>query len=96
MPTYIYFAGENVRVQVYEDPGQVAEAFAAARGLPFRLTVQDGRQSAVYVNPLTVAFWSAAEPGPLPEPPQEPAPPTKKRHVVTDIWGRPIRTTPPH
>ncbi|HZO77556.1 MAG TPA: hypothetical protein VFB39_05890 [Solirubrobacteraceae bacterium] len=96
MPTDIYFAGENVRVQVDEDPGQVAEAFAAARGLPFPLTVQDGRQSAVYVNPLTVAFWSAAESGPPPEPPQDPAPPTKKRQVVTDIWGRPIRTAPPH
>lgn len=93
MTTYIYFAGENVRVQVDEDPSQVAEAFAAARGLPFRLTGQ-GRQSAVYVNPLTVAFWSAAEPSPPPEPPQEPAQPTKRRQVVTDIWGRPVRTGP--
>jgi hypothetical protein len=93
MPTYISFAGENVRVQVDEDPSQVAEAFAAARGLPFRLTRQD-RQSAVYVNPLTVAFWSAAEPSPPPEVPREPSQPMKKRQVVTDIWGRPIRTTP--
>ena len=93
MPTYIYFAGENVHVQVNEDPSQVAEAFAAARGLPFQLTGQD-HQSAVYVNPLTVAFWSAAEPSPPPEPPREPAQPTKKRQVVTDIWGRPIRTSP--
>jgi hypothetical protein len=95
MTTYIYFAGENVRVQVDEDPSQVAEAFAATRGLPFRLTGQD-RQSAVYVNPLTVAFWSAAEPSPPPGPPQQPAQPTKKRQVVTDIWGRPVRTSPRH
>jgi hypothetical protein len=95
MPSYIYFAGENVRVQVDEDPSQVAEAFAAARGLPFRLTGQD-HHSTVYVNPLTVAFWSAAEPSLPPEPTQESAPPTKKRRVVTDIWGRPIRTTPHH
>lgn len=95
MPTYIYFAGQDVRVQVDEDPTQVAEAFAAARGLPFRLTGHD-RQSVVYVNPLTVAFWSAAEPSPPPEPPEEPAAPTKKRQVVTDIWGRPLRTRPPH
>lgn len=95
MPTYIYFAGENVRVQVQEDPSQVAEAFAAARGLPFRLTDQD-RQKAVYVNPLTVAFWSAAELSPPPEAPQERAQPTKRRQVVTDIWGRPTRTSPGH
>ena len=95
MSTYIYFAGENVRVQVDEDPTQVAEAFAAARGLPFRLTGQD-LQSAVYVNPLTVAFWSAAGPNAPPEPSQERTQPTKKRQIVTDIWGRPMRTTGPH
>ena len=35
MPTDIYFAGENVRVQVHEGPSQVADAFASAGGLPF-------------------------------------------------------------
>jgi hypothetical protein len=90
MPTDIYFAGRDVRVQVYEDPGQVAEAFAGARGLPFRLTGHD-RQSAVYINPLTVAFWSVAQASAPPEPPPEPTQPRSKRQVVTDVWGKPLR-----
>ena len=79
VPTDIYFAGENVRVKVDEDPGQVAEAFSSAHGLPFRLTGQ-GRRGEVYINPATVAFWSASEPGPEPEPPQ---PPTKQQASPT-------------
>ena len=47
--TDIYFAGENVRVTVDEEPGQVAEAFTSASGLPFRLTARGGRGD-VYVN----------------------------------------------
>jgi hypothetical protein len=89
MPTDIYFAGQDVRVQVYEDPSQVAEAFASARGLPFRLTGHDG-QSAMYINPLTVAFWSAGRAGPAPERPHESTEPRTKRQTVTDVWGRPL------
>jgi hypothetical protein len=89
MPSDIYFGGEDVRVQVCEDPSQVAEAFASARGLPFRLTGLDG-QSAVYINPLTVAFWSAAQASPAPERPPESTEPSTKRQTVTDVWGRPL------
>lgn len=89
MPTDIYFAGKDVRVQVYENPSQVAEAFASARGLPFRLTGHDGH-SAVYVNPPTVAFWSAEQTSPAPEDPHESAEPRTKRQMVTDVWGRPL------
>jgi hypothetical protein len=89
MHTDIFFAGEDVRVRVYEDPGQVAEAFASARGLPFRLSGQDG-QSAVYINPLTVAFWSDAQTIPAPERPNESAERRTKRKAVTDVWGRPL------
>jgi hypothetical protein len=86
VPTDIYFA-QSVGVTVDEDPGEVAEAFAAAGGLPFRLNAR-GDRGGVYINPATVAFWSAAEPGAQPET-QEP-PPTTKREVV-DLWGNPLR-----
>ena len=89
MPTDIYFAGEDVRVQVYENPSQVAEAFASARGLPFRLTGHDGH-SVVYINPPTVAFWSAAQASPAPERPHESSERRTKRQTVTDVWGRPL------
>jgi hypothetical protein len=93
MPTDIYFAGENVRVTVDEDPGQVAEAFASAQGLPFRLTGQ-GCRGEVYVNPAMVAFWSALEPSSEPEvQPASPQPKTK-REDLTDIWGQPLRRKP--
>ena len=92
MATEIYFAGENVRVTVVEDPAQVAEAFESANGFPFRLTGHDAGE--VYVNPTTVAFWSdsgsSAEPEPSPESPQ----PKTKREPVTNIWGQPIHTKP--
>jgi hypothetical protein len=90
MPTDIHFAGEGVRVKVDEDPRQVAEAFASAGGLPFRLTDQDHRGE-VYVNPATVAFWSASGSSPEPGPPQESPPATSERPAVTDIWGKPLR-----
>jgi hypothetical protein len=97
MGTDIYFAGHNARVQVNEEPGQVAEAFASARGLPFRLTTRGGYRD-VYVNPSTVAFWlvsdSAHELAPPSEPPKESAQPTKRREPVTDIWGQPLRRKP--
>lgn len=99
MPTEIYFAGENVRVTVDEEPGQVAEAFTSGHGLPFRLTARGGR-SEVYVNPSTVAFWFVsehpAEPGEQSEPPQEAAQPTKQRQAVTNIWGQPLRRKQRH
>ncbi|MGN6169948.1 MAG: hypothetical protein ACTHQQ_17535 [Solirubrobacteraceae bacterium] len=92
MPTDIYFATENLRVKVDEEPGQVAQAFASANGLPFRLTAPDGHRD-VYVNPSMVAFWLVSEPGREPTAsPEEASPPTSGREVVThDIWGRPVR-----
>jgi hypothetical protein len=97
MPTDIYFAGENVRVTVDEEPGQVAEAFSSAEGLPFRLTAHGGRGD-VYVNPSTVAFWLVSGPPdefePRPRPPEELPQPTKERRPVTDIWGQPLRGKP--
>jgi hypothetical protein len=93
VPTDIYFAGENVTVNVVEDPGQVAEAFRAADGLPFRLTGL-GHWAEVYINPATVAFWSASGATPEPGPPPESAEPTPKREAVTDIWGQPLRRKP--
>ena len=93
MPTDIYFAGENVRISVIEDPDQVAEAFSSAEGLPFRLTGQRSRGD-VYVNPALVAFWSASDPSREPEHPPETPQPTNKRDAVTDIWGNPLRRKP--
>jgi hypothetical protein len=94
MATDIYFVGENVCVTVGEEPGQVAEAFTSAEGLPFRLTAQGGRGD-VYVNPSTVAFWLVSEPRdefePPPGPPEESPQTTKERQPVTDIWGQPLR-----
>ena len=89
MATDIYFANENVRVSVDEDPSQVADAFTAAGGLPFRLTGQ-GDRGEVYINPAMVAFWSAGESSPQPEAQEDPAP-TTQRQAVTDIWGNPLR-----
>jgi hypothetical protein len=90
MPTYIYFAGAGVYVKVDEDPSRVAEAFMSAGGLPFPLTGND-QGGEVYINPATVAFWSASESSSEPEAPQDSPPPTKERQAVTDIWGNPIR-----
>jgi hypothetical protein len=89
VPTEIYFAGQNVRIKVDEAPSQVAEAFASAHGLPFRLTGHGGGGD-VYVNPALVAFWSASDWDPQPEPTREPPQPTTKRESVTDIWGNPL------
>jgi hypothetical protein len=93
VPTEIYFAGEDVRVSVDEDPGQVAEAFASADGAPFRLTGQ-GARGDVYVNPALVAFWSDAEPARESQHRQESPRPTTEREAVTDIWGNPLRRKP--
>ena len=93
MSTDIYFAGQNVRVEVDEEPREVAEAFASAQGLPFRLTGQDGRAD-VYINPGTVAFWSAGGSRPEREPEPESVQPAPRGQGVTDIWGKPIRRKP--
>jgi hypothetical protein len=90
MATYIYFAGAGVHVEVGEDPSDVADAFTSAGGLPFRLTGQDQRGE-VYINPTTVAFWSASESSSDPVAPQESSPPTRERKAATDIWGKPLR-----
>lgn len=90
MPTHIYFAGVGVHIEVHEDPGQVAEAFTAAGGLPVRLTGQDQRGE-VYINPATVAFWSASESSSQPETRPDPPSPPRERPAVTDIWGQPLR-----
>ncbi len=92
MPTRIYFTAENVRVEVDEDPGQVAEALAAANGFPFRLTRHGGRGE-VYVNPGAMACWSGLEPSDEPEPAQQP-PEAPTARPVTDIWGKPVRRKP--
>jgi hypothetical protein len=98
VPTDIYFAAEDVRVSVHEDPNQVAEAFTSADGFPFRLTSQ-GRRDEVYINPATVAFWRGSDSSREPAPPEEsrqtePEPPQESRRTepaaVTDIWGNPL------
>jgi hypothetical protein len=93
VPTDIYFAGENARITVIEDPGQVAEAFTSADGLPFRLIGQAPRGE-VYVNPALVAFWSASGPNSEPEHPRETPQAANQRPAVTDIWGNPLRRKP--
>lgn len=94
MPTEIYFAGENVRVTVDEEPAQVAEAFTSASGLPIRLTARGGDRD-VYVNPSTVAFWLHSKPKPEVEPasalPAESPQSRRGREALTDVWGRPLR-----
>jgi len=90
MSTYIYFAGAGVRVKVDEDPSRVAEAFTSADGLPFRLTGDD-RRGEVYINPATVAFWSASESSPEQVAPEASPPPKREREAVTDLWGNPLR-----
>ena len=92
MPSDIYFAAENVRVTVEEEPGQVAEAFTSSGAIAVRLT-RRGHQGDVYVNPSMVAFWADSAPGP--ESPQ-PEPEQRKvdRKTVTDIWGTPLSRKP--
>lgn len=90
MPTDIYFAGDRVLVRVDDDPRQVAEAFASANGLPFRLESYGGRAE-VYVNPATVAFWSASQPDADSEASPQPGQAQGQREAVTDIWGNPLR-----
>jgi hypothetical protein len=63
MPSVIYFnAADNdgaVGIVVEEDPDQVATAYNAAGGLPFRLmhVTREGSLP-VYVNPPSIAYWA--------------------------------------
>jgi hypothetical protein len=84
----IYFAGERVWVRVDEDPERVAQAFTSADGRPLRLSTEQGH-GVVYINPASVAFWTASDPG-QPEPQRESAQSTARREPVTDIWGQPL------
>jgi hypothetical protein len=95
MPTDIYFAGENVRLKVDEEPGQVTQAFTSAHGLPLRLTAASGHRD-VYVNPSMVAFWLVSESShESAVSPEESPQPTSGREIVTyDIWGRSVRRKP--
>jgi hypothetical protein len=63
MPTEIHFAGGDEPLRVDEEPSQVYEAWNAAQGLPFRVTIRAGRVD-VYVNPAMVTFWLAWAPPP--------------------------------
>lgn len=67
MPTRIVFAAPGIKggvlTQVFvEDPAQVLEAFVATQGSPFTLTARTSREEAVYINPSTVAYWTAYTP----------------------------------
>jgi len=67
MPTRIVFAAPGVKAgvltQVFEEePNQVSEILIAAKGLPFTLTARTSRKEAVYVNPSTIAYWTAYTP----------------------------------
>jgi hypothetical protein len=92
VPTDIHFAGDTARLTVDEDPSQVAAAFGSAQGLPVRLSTQGDRE--VYINPGTVAFWSASDSGLQPDPGAGPPQSSNRRQTVTDIWGSPLRKKP--
>jgi hypothetical protein len=67
MPTRIVFVAPGVKggvlTQVFvEEPNQVFEALTATGGTPFRLTARTSREEAVYVNPATIAYWTAFTP----------------------------------
>jgi hypothetical protein len=67
MPTRIVFVAPGVRggvlTQVFvEEPDQVFEALAGSGGSPFKLTARTRREEAVYVNPSTIAYWTAFSP----------------------------------
>jgi hypothetical protein len=64
MPTRIVFAAPGVKggvlTQVFEEePDHVSATLIAAGGLPFTLTARTSRKEAVYVNPSTIAYWTA-------------------------------------
>jgi hypothetical protein len=88
VPTEIYFAADRVAITVDEDPGRVAEVFAATDRGAVRLTRQGGGE--VYINPETVAFWVPSETGPDADRQEDSAETSVRRDTVTDIWGNPI------
>jgi hypothetical protein len=71
IPTEIQFTAENLTLRVDEEPSQVYEALSAAGGLPFRLSIGEGRGE-VHVNTPTVAFWHGWVPPPERMPPPRP------------------------
>lgn len=89
MPTDIYFAADRVAITVDEDPGRVAEVFAATDRGAVRLT-REGGGGEVYINPETVAFWVLSETRPDAEPQEDSPEAPVRRDTVTDIWGNPI------
>jgi hypothetical protein len=66
MPTRILFAtaGEDraLHIDVAEDAAAVANAFRQADGEPAQFTTTGKDPRPVYVNPLTVAFWTDISP----------------------------------
>jgi hypothetical protein len=67
MPSRIVFVAPGVRggvlTQVFvEEPDQVFEALTGSGGLPFRLTARTSREEAVFINPSTIAYWTAFAP----------------------------------
>ena len=67
MPTRIVFVAPGVKggvlTQVFvEEPNQVYDAFMATGASPFKLTARTRREEVVYVNPATIAYWTAYVP----------------------------------
>ena len=67
MPTRIVFVAPGVKggvlTQVFvEEPNQVLDAFIATGTSPFKLTARTSREEAVYVNPASIAYWTAYAP----------------------------------
>jgi hypothetical protein len=67
MPTRIVFAAPGVKggvlTQVFvEEPDHVLEAITSKEGSPFTLTARTSREEAVYINPSSIAYWTAYTP----------------------------------
>lgn len=58
------FDGGLRRLVVFGDPEGFAERMAANDGGPFRVerVVRDGKRATVWLNPLTIAYFSAGPP----------------------------------
>jgi len=64
MPTRIVFAAPGVKggvlTQIFEEePADVLAAVDGGKGSAFCLTARTRRKEAVYVNPSTIAYWTA-------------------------------------